>query len=82
MCVRVCVREREAETNTQMHPDCDTASHSHDLQFLLDYQQMEIRLEYAATLLMADRSDLRPLHQPGPGCMGPPFYDVVCLAQE
>lgn len=66
MCVRVCVREGEAEsvTGTQMHPDCDTASHSHDLQFLLDYQQMEIRLEYAAALLMADRSDLRPLHQP------------------
>lgn len=47
MCVRVCVREGEAETvtGTQMHPDCDTASHSHDLQFLLDYQQMEIRGE-------------------------------------
>lgn len=47
-----------------MHPDCDTASHSHDLQFLLDYQQMEIRGKYAAALMIADRSDLRPLHQP------------------
>lgn len=64
--MHVCVREGEPETVTtaQMHADCDTASHSHDLRFLLDDQQMEIKGEYAAALLITDRSDLRPVHRP------------------
>lgn len=42
----VCVREGEPETVTVvgMHSEC---IYSHDPDFLLDYQQMEIRGEYA-----------------------------------
>lgn len=82
--MRVCVREGEAETltGTQMHPDCDMASHSHDLQFLLDYQQMESKGEYAAALLIADRSDLRPLHHPRSwlhGATSLPSFMMLCV---
>lgn len=84
ICVRVCVREGEAETltGTQMHPDCDMASHSHDLQFLLDYQQMESKGEYAAARLIADRSDLRPLHHPRSwlhGATSLPSFMMLCV---
>lgn len=67
--VCVCVKEREAEAVTvaQMHSNCGAASHSHDPEFLLDYQQMEIKGEYAAAVLITDRSDLRPLNRPDPG---------------
>lgn len=80
VCERVCVREAETVTSTQMHADCDTASHSHDLQFLLDYQQMEIRGEYAAAVLIADRSGPRSwVHG---AHLLTALYNVVCLARN
>lgn len=66
MCV---AREREAEAVTvvQMHLDFGAVSHSHDPEFLLDYQRMEIKGEYASSMLITDRSDLHPLNHPDPG---------------
>lgn len=48
--LRVCVREREPETVTvvEMHSCAVQLHYSHDPEFLLDYQQMEISGESAA----------------------------------
>lgn len=60
-------RSRGCNRFVLMHSDCGAASHSHDPEFLLDYQRMEIKGEYAAAALITDRSVLHPLNHPDPG---------------
>lgn len=70
VCVCVCVttrsRGRNHCTDAPGRP-CGAASNSHDPEFLLEYQQMEIKAECAAAALITDRSGLHPLNHPDPG---------------
>ena len=85
LCEREREREAETVTDTRMHPDCDTASHSHDLQFLLDYQQMEIRGKMLPRFWSLTDQTSTPAITPVLATWGhllTALYDVVCLAQE
>lgn len=61
--VRACLCWRGRSRDRSQHTDAPRLWHGLTFSWtpvLLDYQQMEIRGEYAAALLIAERLDLRP----------------------